>query len=50
MPQFVSMQAQTISQSNGGLIGVYAKANRDLNFSANALDVIGGRNCQLNET
>lgn len=42
------MQAQTISLSNGGAVGVYQKANKDLNFRADAEDVIGAWDCQLN--
>jgi hypothetical protein len=49
-PYFVVTQAQITSQANGGLKGIYAKANRSLNFSADATDVIGGWTCQVNAT
>jgi hypothetical protein len=35
---------------NGGMQGVFAKANRDIRFSANALDVLGAWRCTRNDT
>lgn len=49
-PYFVVAQAQSTSQSNGGLKGVYVKANRNLNFSAAPVDVLGGWQCSPNPT
>lgn len=49
-PYWAVTQAQTTSQTNGGLTGIYAKANKDLNFSADETDVFGGWICQANTT
>ncbi|KAH8757832.1 hypothetical protein F5882DRAFT_444401 [Hyaloscypha sp. PMI_1271] len=38
-------QAQLTSQSNGGIAGIYWKANADLNFRATSEDVVGSWNC-----
>jgi hypothetical protein len=37
----VAGQAQITSAANGGLVGIYWKANRDLTFRADELDVAG---------
>jgi hypothetical protein len=47
-PYFVVAQAQITSQANGGLRGVYTKANRDVHFSADTTDVLGGWVCTRN--
>ena len=44
-PYFVSAQAQITSAANGGLVGIYWKANRDLSFRADTVDVGGQWNC-----
>lgn len=44
-PFFVVSQAQLTSVANGGLVGIYWKANRDLTFRADTLDVAGQWNC-----
>jgi hypothetical protein len=45
-PYFVVAQAQLTSSANGGLVGIYWKVNRDLNFRADTLDVAGQWNCK----
>jgi hypothetical protein len=45
-PYYVVAQAQTVSESNGGMTGVYAKVNRDQRFSATEKDVLGGWTCE----
>ena len=45
-PYFVAAQAQVTSQLNGGMTGIFLKANRDLNFRADASDVAGSWNCE----
>ncbi|KAH0846660.1 hypothetical protein AYO21_08062 [Fonsecaea monophora] len=47
-PYTVVSQAQTTSLLNDGLKGVYKKANRDINFSADANDLLGGWHCDRN--
>jgi len=44
-PYVVVQQAQLTSAANGGMVGVYWKANRDLTFRADTLDVAGQWNC-----
>jgi hypothetical protein len=44
-PYVVVQQAQVTSAANGGIVGVYWKANRDLTFRADTLDVAGQWNC-----
>lgn len=41
----IATQAQATSQQNGGLIGIYWKANSDPNFRASNEDVVGQWNC-----
>jgi len=41
----VAAQAQLTSAANGGLVGIYWKANRDLTFRADELDLAGQWNC-----
>ncbi|OQU99754.1 hypothetical protein CLAIMM_05341 [Cladophialophora immunda] len=47
-PYTVVSQAQTTSLLNGGLQGVYRKANRAVNFSADVTDLLGQWNCVRN--
>ena len=44
-PYFVVAQAQLTSAANGGLVGIYWKANRYLSFRADTNDVAGQWNC-----
>jgi hypothetical protein len=44
-PYLVVLNAQTTSAANGGLVGVYWKANRDPSFRADDLDLAGGWIC-----
>lgn len=44
-PYFAVAQAQLKSLQNGGLVGIYWKVNRDLNFRADNLDVACQWNC-----
>ena len=44
-PYFVVAQAQITSLANGGLVGIYWKANRDISFRADTLDLAGQWNC-----
>ena len=44
-PYLVAAQAQITSATNGGLVGIYWKVNRDLNFRADTVDVAGQWNC-----
>jgi hypothetical protein len=41
----VAGQAQITSAANGGLVGIYWKANRDLTFRADEVDLAGQWNC-----
>ena len=41
----VAAQAQLTSAANGGLVGIYWKANRDLTFRADEEDLAGQWNC-----
>lgn len=45
-PYYVVDQAQTVSDLNGGLTGIYAKVNRDHRFSATEKDLLGGWTCE----
>ncbi|OAP56975.1 hypothetical protein AYL99_09087 [Fonsecaea erecta] len=47
-PYTVVSQAQVISLLNDGLQGIYRKANRALDFSADASDVLGAWHCVRN--
>ena len=38
--------ATFMSQSNGGLTGIFKKANRDVNFRADPEDIVGGWKCE----
>lgn len=49
-PYTVVSQAQVTSLLNDGFQGVYKKSNRDLNFSADATDVVGEWQCTRNPT
>ena len=40
-------RATSTSQSNGGLTGIFHKANGDLNFRADPEDIIGRWNCEM---
>lgn len=35
-----------IGQSNGGLTGIFKKANRDVNFRVDAQDIVGRWKCE----
>ena len=47
-PYTVVSRAQAVSLSNGGLQGIYKKVNKDLNFSADHTDILGGWACTRN--
>jgi len=47
-PYSVVAQAQVTSLINNGMQGIYKKANLDLNFSADATDVLGNWYCTRN--
>lgn len=49
-PATVASNAQFISQSNNGLVGVYRKANFALDFSAQPDDLLGSWVCKENTT
>lgn len=44
-PYTVVANAQAINSDNGGLVGIYWKANRDLSFRAQPQDVLGKWTC-----